>query len=65
MKHQLEKIRWGIIPITTYRGVSVTKTKTGYTVFEIHCETPQDVDDLIDAAENHVKNSLQKSTTQQ
>lgn len=65
MKHQLEKIKWGIIPITTYRGISVTKTKDGYMVFEVPCKTPEDVDDLINAAHNHVKNSLQKDTTQQ
>lgn len=64
MKHQLEKIMRSSIPITTYRGVLVTKTKDGYSVLNKHCKTVEEVDVIIDNAENHIKKSLQKHTTQ-
>ena len=65
MKHELEKTVWGIIPIVTYRAVSVTKIKDGFMVFKKYCKTPDDVDSLISTAENHIKNSIKKDTTQQ
>lgn len=64
MKHQLEKIKWGIIPLVSYRGVLVTKIKEGYSVLNKHCKTVEEVDVIIDNAENHIKKSLQKHTTQ-
>jgi hypothetical protein len=57
MKHELEKIVWGIIPITVYRGCIVEKLIGGYKVFNTKCLTCKEVDNIIDNSEI----SLQKS----
>jgi hypothetical protein len=65
MKHELDKRAWGIIPITTYKGVIVQKISTGFVVLNQNCNTPEEVDVIIGNAQNHIKNSIKKDTTQQ
>lgn len=56
-KHELEDLLLSVIPIAVYRGVTVTKTKKGYSVFNIEVKDAEGVDEVIDA---HLK-SLEKS----
>lgn len=58
MKHELEKMSWGVIPISTYRGCLITKDKNGYVVFGQKVSNPKEVDLLIDNAGQSISNSL-------
>jgi hypothetical protein len=60
MKHELETIEFGIIPVTNYRGCVVYKTESGYYIFNQEVLTPQDVDALIDLSLTTIQNSLTK-----
>jgi hypothetical protein len=64
MKHELEKIEFGIIPVTNYRGCVVYKTESGYYIFNQEVLTPADVDALIDLSLTTIQNSLTKQNKQ-
>jgi len=57
-KHPIEKITFGIIPITVYRGCLLTKLVGGYEIFGTKCKTPQEVDLIIDKAGVSLKDSI-------
>lgn len=57
-KHELENITWGIIPITAYRGALVEKIIGGYKVLNKKASSPKEVDEIIDKAQDSIKNSL-------
>lgn len=61
MKHELEKIEFGIIPVTNYRGCVVYKTESGYYIFNQEVLTAQDVDNLIDISLLTIQNSINKT----
>jgi hypothetical protein len=46
-KHYLETVSWGIVPITSYQGVLVTRLIGGYSVLNQKVKTPQEVDEVI------------------
>jgi hypothetical protein len=56
--HPLLNVKWGVIPITVYRGVLVEKLIGGYRVFGYVVSTPSDVDDKINSASISLQNSL-------
>lgn len=58
MKHPIEEIEWGVIPVTVYRGCLLTRLVGGYEIFNQRVQTPQQVDEVIDKASDHLKNSL-------
>lgn len=60
MKHPLEEVRWGVIPIVYYKGCLVEKTKDGYKVLKMKCSTPHGVDLIIQKASEGIQNSLIK-----
>jgi len=57
-KHPIEKITFGVIPITVYRGCLLTKLVGGYEIFGTKCKTPQEVDAIIDKAGKSLKDSI-------
>ena len=57
-KHELEKITWGVIPITYYRGCLVTKLIGGFEIFGQKVKTANEVDEVIEGAGEHLKNSI-------
>ena len=58
MKHKLEEIEWGVIPIQNYRNCLVTKMIGGYGIFNHKCLTPQEVDEIIDANLKVIEQSI-------
>lgn len=58
MKHEIEKIKWGVIGITNYRGCLLEKLKDGYKVFGQKVSTPEQVDEVINNASKSLKYSL-------
>ena len=61
--HELEKIMWGVIPITVYRGCLVTKLVGGFEIFNTKVKTPQEVDAIIDKAGVSLKDSITVDAT--
>jgi len=61
MKHELEMVKWAVIPITAYRGCLVTKIIGGYTVFGKKFKTPKEVDEEITKSYTSVGNSIKQS----
>jgi len=59
-KHELEKVSWGVIPITVYRGCLVTKLVGGYEIWGNRVLKPQDVDELIDKAGSILSESIDR-----
>lgn len=47
MPHELEKVRWGVIPIYCYKGTLVEKIIGGYKVLGQTCVKPEEVDEII------------------
>ena len=58
MKHPILEIEWGVIPVRVYRGCLLTRLVGGYEIFGERVQTPQQVDEVIDKASDHLKNSL-------
>jgi hypothetical protein len=58
MKHPLDQIKFGIIPITTYRGCLVTKIIGGYECLGKKSLTADGVDLIINEAEKDLHKSL-------
>ena len=58
MTHPLEKVHFGVIPITAYRGVLITKIIGGYSCLNQTCIKPQEVDAIIDASLQNLKQTL-------
>lgn len=56
--HSLKDVRWGIIPITIYKGCLVYKVKNGYKIFGRIVGTPEQVDKIIDEANISIQKSL-------
>lgn len=56
--HPLENIKWGVIPVTCYRGRLVTKSKNGYWVSNKFCPTLKKVDEVINNAEKAIEKSI-------
>jgi len=61
--HPIEKITFGIIPITVYRGCLLTKLVGGYEIFGTKCKPPQEVDLIIDKAGVSLKDSITVDAT--
>jgi len=59
-KHELEKIKWGVIPITVYRGCLVTKLIGGWEVWGKRVSTPDEIDQLIDEAGTILNESIDR-----
>jgi len=57
-KHELEKVSWGVIPITVYRGCLVTKLVGGWEIWGKRVLTTTDVDELIDKAGSIISESI-------
>lgn len=57
-KHPLEKVKWGVIAITAYKGVLVERQIGGYLVLGQKCQTPEEVDRVIEDSCVSLKNSL-------
>lgn len=57
--HYLESVKWGVIPITVYKGCLIEKLIGGYKVFGEVVKSPSDVDKKMDEANISIKNSLQ------
>jgi hypothetical protein len=64
-KHELEKIKWGVIPVVNYRGCNVVKNlKTGtYSIFGRTGVSSGDVDRIIDESLGWLKNGLKGGKT--
>lgn len=58
MKHELEEVKWGVIPLYCYRGVLIEKIIGGYKVLGEMVIKPSEVDNVIDNAEEHLLNSM-------
>lgn len=61
--HELEKIKWGVIPITVYRGCLVTKLVGGFEIFNTKVKTTHEVDAIIDKAGVSLKDSITVDAT--
>ena len=61
-KHYLETIKWGVIPITSYKGCHVTKDlKTGlYSILGHSGLTEEGVDRLIDDSLRMIEKSIKQ-----
>lgn len=57
-KHSLETVKWGVIPVTNYKGCLVEKAIGGYMVLGEVVKTAADVDRKINEAIISIKNSL-------
>lgn len=57
-KHELEKINFGVIPITVYRGCLVTKLIGGFEIWGNKVTTPDEVDSIIDNAGTILSESI-------
>ena len=58
MKHEIEKIKWGVIGIANYKGCILEKLKDGYKILGQKVSTPEQVDEVIKKAIKSLKNSL-------
>jgi hypothetical protein len=56
--HPLEKLDFGLMGISVYKGVLVSKFIGGYYCLNTKCRTPQDVDDVIEKSKQ--KDALYK-----
>ena len=56
--HELEKIKFGVIPITVYRGCLVTKLVGGFEIFGQKVSKPEQVDEIIDKAGISLNDSI-------
>lgn len=57
-KHFLETVMWGVIPIVNFNGVLVEKIIGGYRVLNQKCKNTDEVDEVIEGAGEHLKNSI-------
>ena len=57
-QHELLKVKFGVIPVTVYRGCIVEKAIGGYIVFGRKALTVHDVDDIINNAGEAIKQSI-------
>ena len=57
-KHPLETADWGLMQIVNYKGKLVSKFIGGYSIFGIKCKTPEEVDKVIENAENGLEASI-------
>jgi len=57
-KHDIEKITWGVIPITVYRGCLLTRLVGGYEIFGQKVSKPEEVDAIIDKAGKSLNDSI-------
>lgn len=48
MSHPLQNISWGVVPITVYRSVVVSRLIGGYRIGTISVKTVEEVDKVID-----------------
>lgn len=58
MKHELEEVKWGVIPLYCYRGVLVEKIIGGYKVLNQTVIKTSEVDNVINEAEEYLRNSM-------
>ena len=58
--HELEKIKFGVIPITVYRGCLVTKLIGGWEVWGKRVSTTDEIDQLIDEAGTILNESIDR-----
>ena len=58
MKHPLEEVKWGIIPITVYKGVLVEKIIGGYKLLHQTCIKPEEVDTIIFESQKSISKSI-------
>lgn len=57
-KHPLTKIKWGIPPVTVYKGVLVQKVGKEFKVLNTVVATPKEVDKTIKEAKQHLYKSI-------
>lgn len=57
-QHELDSVKWGIIPVTVYRGCLVTKIIGGFDIWGVKCYTGQEVDETIDKAGTILSESI-------
>lgn len=59
--HFLETVKWGVIPIVSYKGTHVTKLPSGrYSLWNHHEITPEEVDRYIDESLLAVSKSIKQ-----
>jgi len=56
--HPIDKINWGVIPITVYRGCLLTRLVGGYEIFGQKVSKPEQVDEIINQAGKSLKDSI-------
>jgi|GEM_PF-4641363 len=57
-KHPLTQIKWGIVPVTMYRGVLVSRIIGGYKWRDQKFLTEQQLDDAITKSEKSLQQSI-------
>lgn len=58
--HELLSVKFGVIPITVYRGCLVTKLIGGWEVWGKRVSTPDEIDQLIDEAGTILNESIDR-----
>ena len=59
MKHKLDLVQWGVIPIVTYRSCLVTKLYgVGFKVLGVTVSSATEVDEIINNATDSIQNSI-------
>lgn len=59
-KHELETVNWGVIGIYNYKGTLIERLVGGYRVFGQTCNTPQEVDIIIQNACSSISESINR-----
>ncbi len=57
-KHELETVKWGVIPVYNYQGVLVEKIIGGYKVLNQTCIKPIEVDEVLKNACKSIEGSI-------
>lgn len=57
---ELEELLNKVVPVAMYRGVYVSKTKSGYKVLGVNCSTPEEVDSVINQSCENLSKSINK-----
>lgn len=57
-KHFLETVKWGVLPIVSYNGVLVAKTKDGYSLLQTKAKDVKEVDSIISRSLKCIQQSI-------
>lgn len=60
MKHYLETVRWGVIPVINYKGHLLERIIGGYKILGSIAITPDEVDKKIESVNKSLNNSIKQ-----